>query len=564
MLTAQQLTWQVCRPLQATGLHAPSSMRLRSSTRVRPTAQHSRGIISVTDAVRCIQAARQSLPTTLVELLSSRDVAELVLGRLLLDSLASLTATCRGLRTSVPASAWQQAAQRAFPPAHPAREAPCVPSYLRQQHALHASVASGAFALGEQWTAIGVLAPDLRQHASLERSTAGFTLVVADLANSTSSTRLWVSLLPAQMEHLCDPNDVLWSADGQTVVIRYGDEWGLDLQPDSVQSVHQGPAGLIVADLRRGAASLLELPSQTALLDAGVLLTCSQMSAATHCLIVLQAGAEKQLVLRAINAFGSEAASTAAPVLDQPAHAGELADCSLEWSPCGQWAVMCIQGASWLCLWQPFVSAALLRVELPLVVITSIGDAVCWAPCSSMLLVYNGNQECAVCCLDGTLSTTQELEEEQRLLAWDLCGVTSLTESAGIHGCSRLLWRSVQDRQLQEPHASLTLQGQRVFNQTAICSPDGAFCACVTWQAVMVELSDGVDQARLFQPQLLVVRSDSGEIQLRQPIQCLYTGTEWVDLAPHIQLTWSGDGSALVCSNSLGSGHVTLSFAGMQ
>ena len=219
-----------------------------------------------------------------------------------LRSLAALTATCRGLRTSVPDSAWQQTAQFAYPAGHPGRNAPCVRQYLRQRHATRRCVAAGRYRLQEHATAEATLSPDLTAHASLTQSDHGSYLRVRELSSGRTLSRID---LPAGVTRLPRARNLLWSPDGSTLVVRFGGEWALEPGLKHAYEVPRGSPGLIFADLESCTSNLVELPSQEPLLRACVPLTCSEISACTKQLLVLHADAEQQRSLSVFDASGA-------------------------------------------------------------------------------------------------------------------------------------------------------------------------------------------------------------------------------------------------------------------
>ena len=489
-------------------------------------------------------------PNALVSLLThSQDVAELLLCHLPLASLAALQATCRSLREVASPSTWQQAAQREFSPQHPVQRAASVPGYLRRQHTAATNMEARRFQLREHHTAEGVVSDDLAMHATLERRKGCIALHVTALESGATLHR---TALPPGLEHVCQPPALLWSHDGRTVVIRFGDEWTLRPDQYTADSVTLGTAGLVFVQLPGCSCQVVELPCQEPLIEAGIVLSCSECSPCTQCLLVLHADAEQQLVVSVYSTSAVLVASAAIPELDPPYPEEDLDLCTLEWSPDGQWVAVHVDRACWVCLWQPFASAALQCIELGREIDMLEHGSVCWSPCSTLLLIYFDKNACALCDLGGKLMQ-QHLNAGQLDVVWGQAGLAILSMAQGTSGLQKLCHHRVVDGQLQHAFAVYNM-GVRLL-KAVVCSPNGPHCACMT-QEVRLEGRG----ASLQEPRLEVVSPVVGPLIL-QPLPPLRgTRTRSVKWAKDYLVGWSDDGLAAFCCDSLGTCHVHLTF----
>ena len=485
-------------------------------------------------------------PSAFVQLCgSSQDIAELLLRDLPLKSLAALHATCRGLRTAVPHSAWHRAAQREYLPHHPVQRAACIPTFLRRQHAASAAITAARFTCSQAHTAAGVVSTDLDKHATLVHTRSNIMLRVTELE---SGNVLQQMPLPAGLERVCGSQDLLWSQDGLTVAVRYGDAW--DLLPDTLHLSESSRAGFVLANVQDGSCQLVALPHQALVILAGLDLSCSRWSC-RHCLGVMHADAEQRLVLSVYSTSATVLASTAAPQLHGRFVVGV---CRLLWSPSGQ-ALAVLTHARELCLWQPFTSHAPRHIRLVRSVDSTDQGSICWAPCSTMLLINFDQEHTAICDLAGQL-TYRNLKRRQQGTDWGLGGVVSLSGSQPGLGSKRLLWHPVVNRHLQRKYAACEFS-PRGLRQPILSSLSGTFCACLTWQ--MVESKSELSAEEL----CVEICSPAAGSMIQQPIPPLpgiRTRSQAFIWAATYTLAWSSDSSRLLCSDKSGSHHMMLLF----
>ena len=114
--------------------------------------------------------------TTTLEHVCSRDTAEAIAQHLALTDLAALSAVSRAWRaslSSISQTVWHHAALAAvaasgkYQPLHPVHPAACCATFLRRQHATHASLASGTQTTRRLLSAEGAVSANLQLHATL-------------------------------------------------------------------------------------------------------------------------------------------------------------------------------------------------------------------------------------------------------------------------------------------------------------------------------------------------------------------------------------------------------------
>ena len=473
-----------------------------------------------------------------VELLSGcRDAAELILRRLPLQGLAAVSATCKGLRASVPEAVWQHAARLEYPCAHPVLKATSVPAYLRRQHSTHAAIDAGRFTLREVHTKEGILSADFQQHATMVQSEGRVELVVTQLL---SGATLHSVRLPEGLPYLHRLWFVQYSPGGGTLAILYGGEWAARHNQDWLRDVPLGTSGLVLASLQTGLCQTVVLPPQLRLLQAGLRPWFSGWSSETVCLAVLHIQADGAAVISVYDAPSArKVASIEAPDVIFRLTSTRLDTCRLVWSPCGQ--IYKLPGSTFLHLWRPFASSA--GWQSMEVGWTRDLQDLQWSPCSSMLLLSNSEPEryCVLCDTHGHVQR-QALTHSQQELTWGLSGILSLDERR----CSELddwslvqkvLWSSVVDLTLQPPYLTVCTAPRDMDDQPSI-SPDGRHCACITKEVRQVS----VDSITHLNPCLQLISSESGTVfqHFLSPLP-----HSWVE---YHSIQWSEDGSQLICS----------------
>ena len=200
-------------------------------------------------------------PLSLPQLLEGRDVSDNILARLTLKSLAALSACCQGTRAAVdsqPKALWKALAE-AEQSGHPALGAPCMRSYLRRQHWLHAYLASGLHRSTfcdyscQGWAsrelpspAQALVSPDFARAAFV--SDAGRQLTVQDRSLGAVRCKWSLSDLPAGIGS--------WAWNPQSAVLAGG-----------YSSSRTQECGLVLADATSGTLRLHALPPCTGLLQ---------------------------------------------------------------------------------------------------------------------------------------------------------------------------------------------------------------------------------------------------------------------------------------------------------
>ena len=355
---------------------------------------------------------------------------------------------------------------------------------------------------------------------------------------------------------LCRPQDLLWSVDCETVVVRFGDEWALESWQRNRWDVRTGDAGLVFVSLCTSMCQTVELPSQERLILAGHPLQCA-WSCSTGCLALLHVDAEQQLTLSAFSSAGDLLVSTAAPDVGEPQVNNKLRPCRLCWSPNAQRLAYHLPGSTALCLWQPFVSLDDQCVELSLGVQESDG-ALVWSPCSAAVLVHFDGLTSVICSLDGQLVQQPPLQHTQHSIAWGLSGGVSIGNDSAIGqfcristilpGCKELSWRPVQQGHLLGPPRIMDLR-PRLLTPPSAVSPDGQHIAVIAWR----HQRSWTEPDFLTEPCLLVASVASG-CMIQHPVLPLAKKPK------AFNLRWAPDESKLVCSAEAGVQHLILSF----
>ena len=543
----------------------------------------------------------------------SQDAVELVLNRLPARSLAGLaSASCalRSLVAALPPAVWRQAALADYPAQHPVQRAACTLMYLRRQNIVHASIASGSPTTSTLLTGEGAVADDLRLHASLDlrqkvctpslslslsltQPARAFTMGLTESGSAVQRSFLRISelatgqtvqrlRLPDSLDY-CRPQDLLFSPDGQTVIVRYGCAWALELFLLAVRDVDvEAPAGLVFASLQDASCKLVELPSQEAFLQAGHPAQCAMSSAGS--LIVLHVDEADDVSLSVYDAAGSVTASVLYIPYDHLTDSQNLHRSDLIWSPDAQSVAFHLAGhpsfnVTRLCFWRPGSTAqdSFDCIDLTVPMAGNGAGRLVWSPCSSKLLVQFDPCNSMIVSRDGDTITDQAVRGGHMCPVWGvsaLCSLGSIREEKThlrslLMVARQLRWFTAQGGDFQPPFAAVGFSGRVSEMQPVAVSPDGSHAAFVSWDLAL----DLPDNHALLRPRLEIV-SATGRRCLQLPLAVPPTDRFWSLVSNPERLytiacptwasytmRWAADGSALLCSFTTGEQHLLVTFA---
>ena len=404
-----------------------------------------------------------------------------------------------------------------------------------------------------------------------------------------ASNMMRTLMLPATVAHW--PLDLLWAPNSRHLVAKVGDAW--EHEPDWANEEEPDFAvSLIFVDVPLGNCSVVESPTQQALLAARFPPRCSSWSSAGW-LLALHHDADERITLSVYDTSARLVASALVSSLlqstwlDEAVGAASAHGLELSWSPCGLVAAVLLC-RTWLCIWQPGTSSVLQCLDLEHLELASA--ELVWAPCSSQLLVH-----CyLVCVLSGQVTRQSELAAGGHI-SWGVSGLlrfgSTLESGPELLGYQSMHWHSVCGGELQPPHFNISLAStsrlagflgsragcERVLHVDSAVSPDGAHIAAITWHVLPAALGYC---SRLASPRLEVICLSTG-LRVHFPIsKCVWPQHRswrrepwylkpwsWAveSLLPEwpleFDIRFSADGTQLVCTSEWGSRHLLVSFA---